>query len=256
MAACCNNSRRLNQGIEARSSGPRCFSLGFSTRPILMSKQIRPVYAAALILALSACGGEQEPDVRLPYAQLIAEQPKGDAPASPVAPQPANKASTTLLPATTVVAPPVAGKSGAPATYELRVFRTRGVYGDVGTMVPVRGAGYEPLHVSVQLRNRPRHMSAVAGMQPYCPTTTRCEYLPPRKDAGPERVTVSLNEGSIARLSPVKDMIAITVRQLDVPQPVIVTVTLMVPGQDPVVQRIVYAKAEQASEVSTAKGPH
>jgi hypothetical protein len=129
------------------------------------------------------------------------------------------------------------------------------VYGDVSTMVPVRGAGYEPLHAQVHLRNRPRHMSGVAGVQPHCATKTRCDYLPPRKDGAPERLTVTLDEGSIAQLSPLKDMLVITVPLLDVPQPVTVTITLTVPGQDPVVRRIEYASAQQGSKVSLAKVP-
>lgn len=212
---------------------------------------------AAPALVLAACGGEQPSDASLPQAQLIVEQAKEYASTASAAPSPANEAAIRPAPAPAAAVltarAPQTKKSEPPSTYELHIVRTRGVYGDVGTMIPVRGAGYEPLHALVQLRNRPRHMSAVAGVQPHCATTTRCEYLPPRRDGAPERLAISLNEGSIARLTPVKDMIAITVAQLDVPQPVTVTVTLTVPGQDPVVRRIVYASAETAPQTALAK---
>ena len=85
-----------------------------------------------------------------------------------------------------------------------------------------------------------RTLSPVAGVQPYCATPVRCDYLPPRNANYAERYTVTLSDDSVARLSTTKGMIAINARRLEEQQPSIVSVTLTVDGQPPVTKRITY----------------
>ncbi len=98
------------------------------------------------------------------------------------------------------------------------------------------------MHAVVVLRGSST-LSPVAGVQPYCATALRCDYLPPRNADYAERYTVSLSDDSVAQLSTTKGMIAINARHLEEPRPSIVSVTLTVDGQPPVTKRITYMNA-------------
>jgi hypothetical protein len=98
------------------------------------------------------------------------------------------------------------------------------------------------VHAAVVLRGS-KTLSPVAGVQAYCATPLRCEYLPPRSAAQAERYIVSLPDDSVARLSATEGMIAISARYLEVERPSIVSVTLTVDGQPPVTKRITYMRS-------------
>lgn len=140
--------------------------------------------------------------------------------------------------------PPI-GELASPAGYELLLFKqkfNRTVqHRDTDALVPVRGTGYPTLYAFVQLNERYRP-SPVAGIQAFCATPTRCEYLPPRKADFPEKFTISLSDDSFARLSATDDLVAISTPQLDVAKPVTVLVTLTIPGQPVITRKITYAK--------------
>ena len=83
----------------------------------------------------------------------------------------------------------------------------------------------------------------VAGVKPICLQPTVCEYLPPRKAGLAERYIVSIPDGSVAALSADEDRVVINPRQLALEKPATVDVTLEIPGQPPIVKRIVYGAA-------------
>jgi hypothetical protein len=128
-----------------------------------------------------------------------------------------------------------------PAAYDIQLLGQDGWQRDTFELVPVRGVGYQDLHAIVVLRG-PSELSPVAGVEPYCATRSRCDYVPPRRGDYAARYTVSLSDDSIAQLSTAKGEIAIRARRLEVEWPSIVSVTLTVDGQPPVTKRITYAK--------------
>jgi hypothetical protein len=194
-----------------------------------------------VVIALSACGGA--PDVGETAATATASDSKDRA----------------MAPAASTVGAPPVGASGAaiagvplgrgsvelpasPGAYDIRLLDQNGWPRDVFELVPDRGTGYQTVHAVVVVRGS-RALSPVAGVQPYCTTPIRCDYLPPRNANYAERYTVSLSDDSVARLSTTKDAIAISARHFDVERTSIVSVTLTVDGQAPVTKRITYMKA-------------
>jgi len=193
-----------------------------------------------VIMALSACGGAPDP---------------GETSTAAAGPDATDRAMA--LAASTAHASP-AGASGAavagvtlprgstrppasPAAYDIRLLDQNGWHRETFELVPVRGAGYQTVHAMVVLRGAGA-LSPVAGVQPYCATPWRCEYVPQRTANYAERYTVSLPDDSVARLSTTNDMITITARHLAMERPSIVSVTLTVDGQPPVTKQITYAK--------------
>jgi hypothetical protein len=126
--------------------------------------------------------------------------------------------------------------------YEIRLLDHNGWPRDTFELVPARGVGYPTVHAAVVMR-KSKTLSPVEGVQAYCATPLRCEYLPPRGADRSERYTVSLPDDAVARLSAKNGMIAINARLLEVERPSIVSVTLSVDGQPPVTKRILYTKA-------------
>jgi hypothetical protein len=126
--------------------------------------------------------------------------------------------------------------------YDVRLYDESGRAATTFELTPVDGHGYPAVRARVILRS-PRVGSPVADVQAYCATPTRCEYLPPRSGDHASKYTVSIATDSIARLSPIKDMIAVTTRELKVVAPVVVTVTLTVDGQPPVTKQIKYLRS-------------
>ena len=195
----------------------------------------------AVVFALSACGGA--PDVGETAATAAAPDSKdralllaaSAADAPPVGASGAAVAGLTLPRASAMLAAP----TGA---YDIRLLDQNGWHRETFELVPVRGAGYQTVHAVVVLRGSTT-LSPVAGVQPYCATPVRCDYLPPRNANDAERYTVSLSDDSVARLSTTKGMIAISARHLEVERPSIVSVTLTVDGQPPVTKRITYMKS-------------
>jgi hypothetical protein len=189
-------------------------------------------------IALAACGGA--PDARQTASNAAAIDSKDremalTSHALRLDPSDTDMASVTLPhgPAK------VAAASGA---YELRLFDQNGWPRETFELVPVRGAGYQTVHAVVVLRGS-RTLSPVAGVQPYCATPVRCEYLPPRNADQAERYTVSLSDDSVAWLSSTNGMVAISARHLELERPSTVSVTLTVDGQPPVTERITYLKS-------------
>jgi len=192
--------------------------------------------AACLIVAvaLSACGGS--PDTDETAAAAAAPSKAGAVASTGDALRVRASGAATAL-----VTPPRAStklrtSSGA---YEIRLFDQNGWPAETFELVPVRGTGYPTVRAVVVLRDS-KTLSPVAGVQPYCATPVRCEYLPPRGANHAERYTVSLSDDSIARLSTTEGMIVISARYLEVKQPSVVSVTLTVEGQPPVTKRITY----------------
>jgi hypothetical protein len=189
----------------------------------------------AVMLALSACGGAPEMDKAPPALDERA-------------------ATRSVLPSDAAVSglarsPPVAASAAVPAPtlqadYELLLFKQRSnwtvQHRDSDALAPVRGTGYPTLYAFIHLREKHRR-SPVAGVQAFCATPTRCEYLPPRKAEFPEKFTISLSDSSFIRLSAADDLVAISARELDAAQPVTVLVTLTIPGQPPITRKISYA---------------
>ena len=189
-------------------------------------------------VVLSACGGG--PD------------------ASETATTPATSASKQLATAATADAPRAGASSAAVANvtrqhesadvaepagaYEIRLFDHNGWPRETFELAPVRGIGYQTVRAAVVLRGS-KTLSPVAGVQAYCATPLRCEYLPPRSADHAERYAISLPDDSVARLSTTDGMIAISARYLEVERPSIVSVTLTVDGQPPVTKRITYMKS-------------
>jgi len=189
-------------------------------------------------IALSACGGgpdagETATTAATPASKDRAIASTADAPRAGASG--AAVANVTLPRASADLAAP----SGA---YEIRLFDQNGWPKETFELVPVRGTGYQTVHAVVVPRGS-RTLSPVAGVQPYCATPVRCEYLPPRDANHAERYTVSLSDDSVARLSTTEGMIAISARYLEVDRRSIVSVTLTVDGQPPVTKRITYMKS-------------
>ncbi len=129
-----------------------------------------------------------------------------------------------------------------PRGYDLHLYGEDGSAAPTFELAPTDGRGYPTVRVRVVSRG-PRVISPVANVHAYCATPTRCEYLPPRNGDHALKYTVSIGEDSIARLSPTKDMIAVTTRELNVAEPIVVTVTLTVEGQPPVARQIKYLRS-------------
>lgn len=193
---------------------------------------------------LCACGGDPTPGIAPPAvvvrtdetAPSTAGSPAKEVAASSAKPAPGAVAPSRPAPAATANAP-------AAPEYMLMVFKDRALHRDEDELAPVRGAGYAPLRAFVYLRGKPRNQSPVASVQAYCLTPTRCEYIPPRKSGFAERYTISLDDATIARLSAANDMVVISTRELDVAKPVTVSLTLTIPGREPILRRIIYAKS-------------
>ena len=187
-------------------------------------------------LALSACGGGPDADETTAAPRSSMDRATASTAAAPRA--------GTAGAAVANVAPPresafLAEPVGA---YEIRLFDQNGWPKETFELLPVRGIGYQTVRAAVVVRGS-KALSPVAGVQAYCATPLRCEYLPPRSADHAERYTVSLSDDSVARLSTTEGMIAISARYLEVERPSIVSVTLSVDGQPPVTKRITYMKA-------------
>jgi soluble lytic murein transglycosylase-like protein len=197
-------------------------------------------------LALCACGGEPDEARREPVAQTATAPASKPAAAVQEAVAPPAKAPVAATAEPPVVAtPPAPASSSATAApeYLLVVFRKKGLYRDTDELVPVHGAGYEPLRAFVVLRGKPRRQSPVAEVQPYCLSSTHCEYRAPRRAGLADRIMISLEDDSVARLSAADDMVVISARTLAVATPSVVKLTMTIPGQAPVTRQITYAKA-------------
>lgn len=197
--------------------------------------------AIALLLALAACGGgglETDGAALMPTqakpVQTTAAQP--DSAAIATLPAPLPKAS---LPA----ANPTTDETVESVAYDLRLYDRGGQVLTAVELRPTQGRGYETVRVHVVLQGR-RVISPVAQVQARCPTPTRCEYLPSRRDEGAARFMVSIADDTIARLSPAKDLIAVTVRDLNVDRTVEVTVRLTVDGKPAGERKIRYLRAD------------
>jgi hypothetical protein len=184
---------------------------------------------------LSACGGA--PDVGETATTAAPPDSKDRALAS-TADAPRVGASGADIPSVSLPARS-AELPASPGAYDLRLLDQNGWHRETFELFPVRGAGYPAVYAVVVLRGSTT-LSPVAGVQPYCATPVRCDYMPPRNANGAERYTVSLSDDSVARLSTTKGVIAISARHLEEQRPSIVSVTLTVDGQPPVTQRITY----------------
>jgi len=196
--------------------------------------------AASLMvaIALSACGGGPDAD----EAQTTAVAPESkERTTRSTADAPRAGAPDVAMASVTRMQAPVSPAESASA-YEIRLFDHNDWPKESFELVPVRGIGYPTVRAAVVLRGS-KTLSPVAGVQAYCATPLRCEYLPPRTGDRAERYTVSLPDDSVARLSTSEGMIAISARYLDVERPSIVSVTLTVDGQPPVTKRIMYMKS-------------
>ena len=200
------------------------------TRPSLL--------AIAIVTSLSSlvgCGGSEPSFIGGSSANA---SPEAQAPAP--APRPETAAG---VPAPSAAKPDAAPTQAAGASgYDMRLYDENGLAAPTLELAPVNGRVYPTVRVLVVSRG-PRVISPVANLQAYCATPTRCEYLPPRNADRALKYTVSIGEDSIARLSPAKDMIAVTIRELKVVEPFIVTVTLTVEGQPPVTKQIKYLRS-------------
>jgi hypothetical protein len=197
-------------------------------------------WASIALLSLCACGGAPDPDrATVPSTSPAEARPAALTPALGVA----AAAETGPGAAPNATAPRAAvTKTVAPPEYMLVVFKQKVVHRDNDELAPVHGAGYEPLRAFVYLRGKPRKQSPANEVQPYCVSTTQCEYRPPRKAGLAEKITISLDDDSVARLSAADDMVVISARTLEVARPSIVKVTMTIAGQAPVTRQILYAK--------------
>jgi hypothetical protein len=132
-----------------------------------------------------------------------------------------------------------------PGSYSLLILNNSNVvHRDGAELAPSHGAGYQTLRAVVYQRGQPRSRSPVAGVKPYCPTPTTCEYLPPRQNGRPERYTVTLDDDSVAMLSASDEFVTIRAKQLALDKPLKVTVTLTMPGEQAVTRQIIYGPAK------------
>ena len=198
----------------------------------------RVATSLAIAIALSACGGAPDAGQTVTTAATPASKDRATASTTDV-PRAAGRGAVVAN-----VTPPRASVDPAESTgpYEIRLFDQNGWPKETFELVPVRGIGYQTVRAAVVLRGS-KALSPVAGVQAYCATPLRCEYLPPRSVDHAERYTVSLSDDSVARLSTTEGMIAISARSLEVERASIVSVTLSVDGQLPVTKRITYLKS-------------
>jgi hypothetical protein len=196
--------------------------------------------AASLMvaLALSGCGGAPDADETLTTAAVPHSQDRAKASTADAVRVGAAAAAAASVPLPRGSAKPAA----ALGAYEIRLFDQNRWPRETFELVPVRGTGYQAVHAVVVQRGSTT-LSPVAGVQPYCATPVRCEYLPPRDGLHAERYTVSLSDDSVARLSTTEGMVAISARYLEVERPSIVNVTLTVDGQPPVTKQITYLRS-------------
>jgi hypothetical protein len=189
-------------------------------------------------IALSACGGGPDDG---DTATTTATRTSKDRATASTADAP--RAATSVAAVAQVTLPRASADPAASAgAYEIRLFDQNGWPKETFELVPVRGIGYQTVRAAVVLRGS-KTLSPVAGVQAYCATPLRCEYLPPRSADRAERYSVSLPDDSVARLSTSEGMIAISARYLEVERPSVVSVTLSVDGQPPVTKRITYVKS-------------
>ena len=186
-------------------------------------------------IALSACGGGPDAGETATTAAPPASKDRATA-STADAPRAGPSGANVTLPRGSA---DLAESVGA---YEIRLFDQNGWPKETFELAPVRGVGYQTVRAAVVLRGS-KTLSPVAGVQAYCATPLRCEYLPPRSADHAERYTVSLSDDSVARLSTTEGMIAISARYFEVERPSIVSVTLTVDGQPPVTKRITYMKS-------------
>jgi hypothetical protein len=196
----------------------------------------RVAMSLMVAVALSACGGGP-PDAD--EAATTATPPaSNDRPAASTADAPRSGPSVAAV---SNLTPPrgSADVAESASAYEIRLFDQNGWSRETFELAPVRGVGYQTLHAAVVLRAS-KTPSTVAGVQAYCATPLRCEYLLPRSADRAGRYTVSLADDSVARLSTTEGTIVISARHLEVERPSTVSVTLSVDGQPPVTKRITY----------------
>jgi hypothetical protein len=201
------------------------------------------------IAMLSACGGEPD-DAPKPSMERAAARP-APPPTAKVqedvaAPAKTPSASKSEIPPAAASMPTAAASPAGPE-YLLVILRRKGMHRDSDELVPVHGAGYEPLRAFVYLRGKPKKQSPVADVQPYCASTTQCEYRAPRKAGFADRIMISLDDDSVARLSAADDTVVISARTLAVATPSIVKLTMTIPGQPPVTRQIIYTRSSAPS---------
>lgn len=226
-----------SKSLEPAGSGPGETGEEFMLHralPAATAKTRLLLSGVAVLSWLVACGGAESGFVEGSASTLGAQAQtpvpptrSGAAAATPVPSASAVKADATPMPAL------------EPNGYDLHLYDEDGNAVPSLALVPVDGRGYPGVRLRVMLRG-PRLISPVANVQAYCATPTRCEYLPSRNGDRALKYSVSIGEDSIARLSPSRDMIALTTRELKVAEPVAVTVTLTVEGQPPVSRQIKY----------------
>lgn len=124
--------------------------------------------------------------------------------------------------------------------FDLVLLNERAVHQDLDQLDARHGKGYQTLHAFIYLKGRPRGSSPVSSVKPVC-TPTQCDYLPPRKAGFAERYRISIGDAAVAELSAFEDMVIVSARRLQLANDATVEVTLTIPGQRPVVKRIVYA---------------
>jgi hypothetical protein len=169
-------------------------------------------------------------------------------PASPVEATPAAAITrSTALPAAHFdpAATPIqvaAAAAHRTDAYLLVLMNERAVHRDSDELAPTQGRGYQALEAFVFANGRPRAASPVASIKPTC-LPTECRYLPPRQAGRAESYVISIDDESVAELTAVEDRVRVSPRQLAWALPAVVQVTLTVPGQPPVVRRIVYGAA-------------
>lgn len=194
-------------------------------------------------IALSACGGGPDSGETATTAAPPASKDRAIASTDDALRVGASGSAMASVILPSVTPPRESAKLAAPSgAYEIRLFDQNDWPRETFELVPVRGIGYQTVHAAVVVRGS-KTPSPVAGVQAYCATPLRCEYLPPRSADHVARYTVSLSDDSVARLSTTEGMIAISARYLEVERPSIVSVTLTVDGQPPVTKRITYMKS-------------
>jgi hypothetical protein len=195
----------------------------------------------ALALVLAGCGGAPS------AGGLIGSESVGR-PSD--APEPTAAAAIPAAAAQPDVTSPSSGSTpgpqpSVPGSYSLLILNNSNVvHRDGAALAPTHGAGYQTLRAVVYQRGQPRSRSPVAGVKPYCPTPTTCEYLPPRQNGRPEKYTITLDDDSVAVLSASDELVTIRAKQLALDKPLKVTVTLTMPGEQAVTRQIIYGPAK------------
>jgi hypothetical protein len=185
----------------------------------------------ALTGLLAACGGPAPETVAAARAVAPTSTWRSGADGSPVA-----------APGQTDQAPGALATGAAAPRYDLILLNGRAVHQDLDQLDPRQGKGYQPLQAFVYVKGRPRASSPVASVKPVC-LPEQCEYIPARKAGHAERYVISVSDGSVVQLSASEDTVVISARELGQAKPVTVDVTLTIPGQAPIVKRIVYGTA-------------